>query len=305
MVLKNDSNSVMKINPVTGAVSSPITVGSNPSALAFDGSSIWVANEGNNSVSKLAAAGQPVGVLSVGATQLNDAAIDNSKISDGAVTDIKISGSISAAKLDLSSVVKKSGDTMTGTLNLPNLTVTGTIESTSGGVKFPDASMQTSAKTDCMGRYEDNSDGTVTDCRTGLVWLKNAGCTDSAGGIDKGSATLVWGDSVVWSAALATGTCGLTDGSSAGDWRMPTRTEWMAMVASARKQGFSTPALTNRAGTAKWAQGDLFNDIQPSYYWSSSTYMDYAGVVSMYDGSVNTFYKTDNRVYIWPVRAGQ
>jgi hypothetical protein len=33
------------------------------------------------------------------------------------------------------------------------------------------------------GRYEDNVDGTVTDCRTGMIWLKNAECIDTANGI--------------------------------------------------------------------------------------------------------------------------
>jgi YVTN family beta-propeller protein len=44
---------VQKVNPATGATGSPITVGSNPYALAFDGSSIWVANYGSNSVQKV------------------------------------------------------------------------------------------------------------------------------------------------------------------------------------------------------------------------------------------------------------
>ncbi len=33
------------------------------------------------------------------------------------------------------------------------------------------------------GRYENNNNGTVTDCRTGLIWLWNANCEDAAGGI--------------------------------------------------------------------------------------------------------------------------
>lgn len=40
---------------------------------------------------------------------------------------------------------------------------------------------------------------------------------------------------------------------------MSTKTEWMAMIVSARKQGFTFPALTNRAGTAKWSAGDSWN----------------------------------------------
>jgi len=40
-------------------------------------------------------------------------------VTDSSITSNSISGTIAANKLDLSSVVKKSGDTMTGTLNLP------------------------------------------------------------------------------------------------------------------------------------------------------------------------------------------
>ena len=76
--------------------------------------------------------------------------------------------------------------------------------------------------TDCNngGRYEDNGDGTVTDCRTGLIWLKNANCTDTSNGIANPNGYLTWYDALTWAAGLENGLCGLTDGSSAGDWRL-------------------------------------------------------------------------------------
>ena len=161
---------------------------------------------------------------------------------------------------------------------------------------------------DCAGgRYEDNGDGTVSDCRTGLIWLKNANCTDTAGGIVKTIGYLSWSDAGTWTANLANGICSLTDGSSAGDWRLPTKTEWMAMVESARKQGFIYPALTNATGTAHWTSGDAFTNILSSFYWSSSTYApDTAGAwgVGMVDGSVHVGSKTFHN-YVWPVRGVQ
>jgi len=93
---------------------------------------------------------------------------------------------------------------------------------------------------DCIGkRYQDNNNGTVTDCRTGLVWLKNADCRDMTGSVNKSAGVLTWQLAKEWVAKLwdnPAGTCGLNDGSGIGDWRLPTRTEIMAMVESARRR---------------------------------------------------------------------
>jgi hypothetical protein len=180
----------------------------------------------------------------------------------------------------------------------------------SGSITFADASTLTTAKTDCMGgRYEDNGDGTVSDCRTGLIWLKDANCLDASGGISKSKGILTWDNAILWTKGLGNQggniICGLTDGSTVGDWRLPTRTEWMAMVESARKQGFTNPILTNRAGTGKWTAGDPFDNVN-LFYWSSSNYgsdITYAWTVSM-NGNYNGFIKTST-AYVWPVRAGQ
>jgi hypothetical protein len=193
------------------------------------------------------------------------------------------------------------------------LTVAGTIETTSGGVKFPDGTLQTTAAVttppgDCHGgRYEDNGDGTVSDCRTGLIWLKNADCTDAAGAIVKSGGTLNWDNAKTWSAALANGACGLSDGSSAGDWRLPTKTEWMAMVAYA-KTHYSMPILTNAAGTAKWTEGDPFLNVRfNSSYWSGSAVIGNTTnvwYVPMFFGNMDSLGKSIS-FYVWPVRSGQ
>ena len=44
------------------------------------------------------------------------------------------------------------------------------------------------------------------------------------------------------------GDCGLTDGSSPGDWRLPTKAEWDATMAHVAALGCHSPALTNDAG---------------------------------------------------------
>jgi hypothetical protein len=50
--------------------------------------------------------------------------------------------------------------------------VHATSESGSTGVAWPNP------------RFTDNSDGTVTDNLTGLIWLKNANCTDKFNRLD-------------------------------------------------------------------------------------------------------------------------
>jgi YVTN family beta-propeller protein len=342
-VANEGNNSVQKINPTTGAVSSHIPVGTTPAALAFDGSNIWVANNGSNSLTKLSAAAEPVGVLTVGtgqlvdgaltANKLADGAVTSAKIADGAVNDAKISGPISAVKLNLSTVVAKAGGTMTGPLILPvnglnvgsnelvvsggnvgigtispasTLTVAGTIESTSGGIKFPDGSVLSTAKSDCSGdRYEDNNDGTVSDCRTGLIWHKNASC----------SGFLTWSDARSWAASLSSGgACSVMDGSVHGDWRLPTKTELMAMLANARKQGFTYPPLTDRTGTAQWTQGDLFTNVDDASegYWTNTTSTDAgflpdtaAWYVEMTHGLFYSSAKAIPGHRAWAVRSGQ
>jgi hypothetical protein len=61
-------------------------------------------------------------------------------------------------------------------------------------------------------------------------------------------------------AQLADGQCGLSDGSKAGDWRLPTKDEWEAMV----DKKYEKPALSNAAGTSQWTEGDAFSGVQTS-----------------------------------------
>jgi hypothetical protein len=163
-------------------------------------------------------------------------------------------------------------------------------------------------------RYEvSGTSGTVTDCRTGLIWLKNAKCTDTSNSIANPGGFLNWYNAQKWVAGLQDGLCGLTDGSIAGDWRLPTKTEWMAMVAYARythSPAYENPALTNDAGTAKWSSGggSSFTALMPSScYWSSTTYADNTALawqVRMGLGDMDYYWKSTD-CCVWPVRGGQ
>ncbi len=133
-------------------------------------------------------------------------------------------------------------------------------------------------------RFTDNGDGTVTDNLTGLVWLENANCFG----------TRNWTGALSDANGLATGSCGLTDGSSAGDWRLPNVRELQSLI----DYGVDFPALPD---------GHPFTGVESTTYWSSTAnayYTSYAWSVYLSFGSVS-YGSMSNTYYVWPVRGGQ
>ncbi len=148
------------------------------------------------------------------------------------------------------------------------------------------------------GLFTDNSNGTVTDNLTGLIWLKDANCF----GVrpwDEG----VSGEGAAWDCFyLEDGGCGLTDGSTVGEWRLPNRKELLSLI----DLDYYYPALSNTAGTGQWSEYDPFTDVQSNNYWSSTTdagSTSYAWRVYFFNGNVSLYDKgLDN--YVWCVRGG-
>jgi hypothetical protein len=156
---------------------------------------------------------------------------------------------------------------------------------------------------DDTNRYVDCENGTVTDTVTGLIWLKNAGCLGS-GRYAAANSAAAW---------LQTGFCGLTDNSSPGDWRLPTKTEWQEMIAQAVVLGCTgadAPSLTNTPGIACYSIGPQpFTGVRSGVYWSSTTSADfasYAWAVRLFFGVGYYAWKLSTSTpYVWPVRGGQ
>jgi len=91
----------------------------------------------------------------------------------------------------------------------------------------------------------DMGDGTLRDVDTGARWLRNPGCTETLGGVARGSATLGFNATRGWLAALSSGACGLSDGSAAGDWGLPTFDELLGLVGT-------TGAFASPPGGPAW-----------------------------------------------------
>jgi hypothetical protein len=105
-------------------------------------------------------------------------------------------------------------------------------------------------------RYTDNGDGTITDTETSVVWLKDADCL----GYD------TWDNANATAYALDNATCGLSDNSTAGNWRLPTLSEL---------QGLGTlPPVTWGFGepTVDWTMPSTpFEGLINTYYWTETT----------------------------------
>jgi len=116
-------------------------------------------------------------------------------------------------------------------------------------------------------RFVDSQNGTVTDTLTGLVWLKNASCF----------APDTWPTALVDANHLASGACGLSDGSTAGQWRLPNVIELESLV----DVSASNPAV---------APGSYFSNVAGIVYWTSTGYFGgdkgspTAWAISMSDG---------------------
>lgn len=159
-------------------------------------------------------------------------------------------------------------------------------------------------------RYVDCGNGTIADSATGLVWLKQANCLKEAN----------FKTALQEAAELKSGDCGLTDGSAAGSWRLPTKAEWEATIATAVALGCTwtkAPALTNDAGTACYGNGtgSAATGVKSVGYWSGtlneieplSTIFPTAQVATfanLHHGDIRSIESVVD-LGVWPVRSAK
>jgi hypothetical protein len=137
-------------------------------------------------------------------------------------------------------------------------------------------------------RFMDNQDGTLTDHLTGLIWLKNMKCL---GMMD-------WEGARLAAESIKDGDCGpdpaliISDGSSAGDWRLPSMSELCTLIDFSKRD----PALPS---------GHIFSAVPTGYHWSATT-LDHHSRMAwiVYFESGTTCYEpvTNQAGYILPVR---
>ena len=116
---------------------------------------------------------------------------------------------------------------------------------------------------------------------TGLIWLKDANRFGQR----------IWDNALSDANGLSEGSCGLTDGSTAGDWRLPNHKELFSLIDAENY----APALPS---------GHSFTNVQSVYYWSSTTSAydsAYAWSVRVDFGNVHLTSK-GNDYYVWCVR---
>jgi hypothetical protein len=134
-------------------------------------------------------------------------------------------------------------------------------------------------------RFTDNEDGTVTDNLTKLVWLQDASCFGKK----------IWAGALIDCNGLADGECGLSDGSVAGDWRLPNVKELLSLI----DYGEYNKALPSE---------HPFTDVKSNVYWSSTTYAreaNFAWSVDMGTGYASYgVAKAGVSYFVWPVRGG-
>ena len=146
----------------------------------------------------------------------------------------------------------------------------------------------------CVRQFKnwcDNGDGTVTNMKTRLTWLKNAGW----GGARKISVGRIWQENAYHRANSLHDrlvNANLFDGSQQGDWRLPTKSEL--------KELWSDNEVLSSG---------LFTGVEEGLYWTSTTSSNNNSEAWSVNfskdenqGEVEVLWYKFDKAFVWPVR---
>ena len=184
-------------------------------------------------------------------------------------------------------VLSLSSNVMAGTVNLPKTGQTKCYDI--AGNQIPCARTGQDGEIQAGGawpnpRFVDNGDGAVTDRLTGLMWTKNANLH---------SVCITWYQAMDYVAGMNAGTY---QNYGHTDWRVPNINELESLLNA------------DEENTSAWLNSKGFSNVQPLYYWSSTTnayFPSFAWFAGMRNGFLYDGNKSSNCYYVWPVRAGQ
>ncbi|OPL14376.1 MAG: hypothetical protein AVO38_02030 [delta proteobacterium ML8_D] len=142
-------------------------------------------------------------------------------------------------------------------------------------------------------RFSDNEDGTFTDNLTGLVWLKDVSCYPRSS----------WQQALDTVKTLESGSCSLTDGSSRGDWRLPSVKELQSLVDfSSYNYSIDESAPFTSGGYQIWSSTTV--QSAPEHAW----YLSFGDGATLQDFRLNesALFGGDSKIsfpgVVWPVR---
>ena len=149
-------------------------------------------------------------------------------------------------------------------------------------------------------RFIKNSDATVTDLLTGLIWTRSASLTDSTEGcgeISDNYGKVTWQEALDWVACINN-----ENMMGHNDWRLPNINEIRSLIDYSREE----PALPENHPFTNVIVDNGYGTIDG--YWTSTSRPGDASMaysISLFNGTTGKRSKTLRDYHVWPVRGGQ